>query len=94
MKLKSAKTGREFDPEQLRGDYRRLPPSVLADLAEQCHVNENFFDADPCKHAYAAGQHSIWVHINNYRRLERDQINDLYAGRVLPMTAEEIEDGR
>ena len=83
-----------FDPQQLARLYRHIPPQVIADLAILCFADAPTFDPDPRIDARNSGRRDVWLHVNNYLRLDPEQIEDIYRGRGhVVVTEEEYLDG-
>jgi hypothetical protein len=71
----------EFDPRELQRAYRDIAPLVLADLAQLCFADAPTFDPDPRVDAKHSGMREVWLHINNYLRLDYEALEAIYAGR-------------
>ncbi len=83
-----------FDPAELGRQYRRLPLSVIAHLADICFADEATFDVDPRVDARQQGRRDVWLAINKYLKLNSEQLERIYEGRGQVLTTEEeILDG-
>jgi hypothetical protein len=71
----------EFDPRELAKQYRRMSLTVVADLAEICFADAPTFDPDPRVDARNQGRRDIWLHINQFLKLDPDQLEQIYLGR-------------
>lgn len=69
--------------EQLRKDYRRVLPTVWADLAELCFANA------PTNGPREEGRRDVWLHINRFLNLEPNQIVEMFAGHGIYYKTEE-----
>ncbi len=78
-----------FDPAELGRQYRRLPLTVLADLAELCFADQPTYDPDPRLDARQQGRRDVWLHINQYLKLTSEQLERIYEGRGQVLTTEE-----
>jgi hypothetical protein len=94
IKERPGATDFAFDPKDLARLYRNLPALVIADLCIQCKGDVDTFAPDPYVHANNAGRRAIWLHINNYLKLDPEQIEEIFRGRGhVVLTEQEIIDG-
>lgn len=68
---------------QRSGDYRKIGPRALADLASFCRANETCFHEDARKHAVLEGRREVWLRIQQHLNLTGEELMAIYAGRDL-----------
>lgn len=81
--------GREFDPAELRREYRELHPQVVADLAQLCFASETTFAETERETCVNIGRQQVWLHINRYLGLSQEQVEAMMAGRGYELTTDE-----
>lgn len=81
-RLVSPRFQREFDLIQQRADYRRIPQSVLMDLAEFCGATDPLpTDGDLYKIGRIAGRRDVWLRIQQHLCLTEAELYALLMGK-------------
>lgn len=57
---------------------------VLRDLAKFCKAHETTFNEDPRKHAALEGRREVWLRIEQYAKLDEQEILNLHEVKFRP----------
>lgn len=57
---------------------------VLKDLAKFCRAHETTYDPDERKHLMLEGRKEVWLRIQNYLRLNSEELFELHKIKDLP----------
>jgi hypothetical protein len=82
-RLFSPRYERPFDLVQQRADYRRIPQSVLMDLAEFCGAIDPMpeKDVDLYKLGRIAGRRDVWLRLQQHLCLTEAEVYALMMGK-------------
>lgn len=70
--------GRQFAYNQVFDPENQYTKTVLKDLAKFCRAHETTFSGDPRLHATLEGRREVWLRIQEYLRLNVDEIYELH----------------